>query len=85
MKRKWTEQELRAVRPGLTGVEIADLLLRVNRPSTPYANRMDADDPGLVNCILNPPPRDKDGLTSAMRKVNAFADQRGLPIPFPPK
>ena len=75
-----TEQDIRSLAPGLSTEDIAKALAILNR--RPVATR---DAGNVVKALTEPLKRDRDGLTAAMRTVNAFADERGLPIPFPPQ
>lgn len=83
--KKFTEQDVLAVEPGLTAPEIAEVLAMLHEPPVPMEQRWAEENDDIVRMMLSPPKRGRDGLTDALREVNAFADERGLPIPFPPK
>lgn len=82
--KKITVEDVLRIDPKLTVEDAERAIAFLERtPLTPdelYAR----DDPGFIHSILNPLARDRDGLTAPMREINAFADERGLPIPFPP-
>ena len=85
MRRIWNAADLKALMPEITDGEAADLLARLNKPTTPISERWNDETAGMVRTLKAPPlPLGQDGLTAAERTVNAFADAQGLPIPFPP-
>ena len=76
-----TFEEVRARFPKLTDEQIRDVVRRLNTPPLSvkeiWANEDVFDGP--------PPVMDADGLTEPMRRLNRFAEERALPLPFPPK
>ena len=82
--KKFTAQDVLAVNPGLAADVVARVVEDLNRPPIGTNAVFERDDPSFIAGMMKPPPRDRDGLTEAERAANSFADERGLPIPFPP-
>lgn len=83
--RKFTADEVRAFDPSLSAAEVAETVALLNEPPVSMRERWAAEEDDLARAMLDPPKIGRDGLTEAQRRVNAFADDLGLPIPFPPK
>ncbi len=83
--KKFTAQDVLAVEPAATPEQVEQALSWLNQEPIPMAERWAEENDSIVRTMFSPPPQDRDGLTAAMRVVNAFAEARGFPIPFPPK
>lgn len=79
---KRTIADLRRHSPDASEADLARALEIVNAEPLSLEKRWEADDESRTAALA---PRDRDGLTAAERQANAFADARGLAIPFPPR
>lgn len=82
--KKFTSQYVLAANPGATPYVVAAALVEVNAPASTLQEHWAAEDADIIASFKDPPALDRGGLTAAMRTAKAFADERGLPIPFPP-
>lgn len=82
--KKLTVQDVLLLDPSLDPEKVRRALDELQKPPLSADEIYARDDPGFIAAMLNPPALDRDGLTAPQREVNAFADARGLPIPFPP-
>jgi hypothetical protein len=84
-KTYYTPQDLLEIDPSLSPGEVRKALDILNAVPDTLQERWAAENDMIAETMFTPLVRDRDGLTPTMREVNAFAEARGLPTPFPPK
>ncbi len=82
---KFTTEDVLAVDPGLSAAEVEEALAELNAEPGSLEEAWEGDARDIVRAVTEPLKIGRDGLTGAMRAINADAAAQGLPIPFPPK
>lgn len=82
--KKFTAADVAVFSPDLSPEDIAEVLGMLNEEPIPMVERWARENDDLVRSIVTPRKLGPNRLRNALRELNEWAEEQGLPIPFPP-